>query len=198
MGWQARPARTSRTPSGAATASVSSYDIAPRKIHQVGTRSRATVAEPIKSPGQSLVGAASDRTPSFSVCNFAVELGPHHGTGIRYSCSAAKASGRHQNQISLPSPPSPKTRGRMGGRQSAKLEAATVSRHAIPTGFFPHAFDQFCGIDFQSVCQPSRHCHAHRCLRPFGRAPDHPETADKTYFLALSASLRQAFPCARN
>jgi len=26
--------------------------------------------------------------------------------------------------------------------------------------------------------------------------PDHPETADKTYGLALSASLRQAFPCA--
>ena len=25
---------------------------------------------------------------------------------------------------------------------------------------------------------------------------DHPETADKTYGLALSASLRQAFPCA--
>ena len=25
---------------------------------------------------------------------------------------------------------------------------------------------------------------------------DHPETADKTYSLALSASLRQAFPCA--
>ncbi len=25
---------------------------------------------------------------------------------------------------------------------------------------------------------------------------DHPETADKTYGLALSAGLRQAFPCA--
>ncbi len=25
---------------------------------------------------------------------------------------------------------------------------------------------------------------------------DHPETADKTYGLALSASMRQAFPCA--
>src|SRR5208337_3017997 len=45
---------------------------------------------PIKSPGQSLVGAASDRTPSFSVCTFAVELGPHHGTAVRYPCSARK------------------------------------------------------------------------------------------------------------
>src|SRR5208282_6486667 len=51
-------------------------------------RSLATVAGPIKSPSQSLVGAASDRTPSFSVCAFAVELGPHHGTRIRYPCSA--------------------------------------------------------------------------------------------------------------
>jgi len=48
---------------------------------------------PIKSPGQSLVGAASDRTPSFSVCAIAVELGPHHGTPIRYPCPAAEAIG---------------------------------------------------------------------------------------------------------
>jgi len=48
---------------------------------------------PIKSPGQSLVGAASDRTPSFSLCAIAVELGPHHGTPIRYPCPAAEAMG---------------------------------------------------------------------------------------------------------
>jgi hypothetical protein len=30
----------------------------------------------------------SDRTPSFSVCAFAVELGPHHGTRICCPCSA--------------------------------------------------------------------------------------------------------------
>jgi hypothetical protein len=46
-----------------------------------------------KKPWPSLVGAASDRTPSFSVCTFAVELGPHHGTQIRYSCSAGEARG---------------------------------------------------------------------------------------------------------
>ncbi len=51
------------------------------------------MAGPIKSPGQSLVGAASDRTPSISVRAFAVELSPHHGTAIRYSPSAAEASG---------------------------------------------------------------------------------------------------------
>jgi len=45
-----------------------------------------SVAGTIKSPGQSLVGAASDRTPSFSVRTIAVELGPHHGTPIRYPC----------------------------------------------------------------------------------------------------------------
>jgi hypothetical protein len=43
------------------------------------------VAGPIKSPGpSSLARAVSDRTPSFSVCAFAVELGPHHGTRTRY------------------------------------------------------------------------------------------------------------------
>src|SRR5271166_3794456 len=46
---------------------------------------------PIKSPGQLLVGAASDRTPSFSVRT--LELGPHHGTPIRYPCSAAESMG---------------------------------------------------------------------------------------------------------
>jgi hypothetical protein len=43
------------------------------------------VTGPIKSPGpSSLARAVSDRTPSFSVCAFAVELGPHHGTRTRY------------------------------------------------------------------------------------------------------------------
>src|ERR1700722_5750810 len=47
------------------------------------------VAGPIKGPGPLPAGAVSDRTPSSSVCAFAVELGPHHGTRIRYPCSAA-------------------------------------------------------------------------------------------------------------
>src|SRR5208283_1162670 len=47
----------------------------------------------IKSPGQSLVGAASDWTLSFSVCRLDVELRPHHGTSRRYSHSTPEASG---------------------------------------------------------------------------------------------------------
>ncbi len=56
-----------------------------------GATAAGSVAGWIKSPGQSLVGAASDRTPCFSVCTFAVELSPHHGTGIRYAGCAAEA-----------------------------------------------------------------------------------------------------------
>jgi hypothetical protein len=50
----------------------------------------ASVAGRQKAPATSVVGAASDRTSSFSVCTFAVELGPHHGTARRYSPSAAE------------------------------------------------------------------------------------------------------------
>jgi hypothetical protein len=67
-------------PSRGATAFASSTVLAPIALDPAEFRSLATVAGPIKSPGHSLVGAASDRTPSFSVCAFAVELGPHHGT----------------------------------------------------------------------------------------------------------------------
>ena len=41
-----------------------------------------------KKPRSIAGRAAVDRTPSFSVCTLAVELGPHHGTRIRYPCSA--------------------------------------------------------------------------------------------------------------
>src|SRR5208337_3203885 len=44
-----------------------------------------------KSPGQSLVGAASDRTRGFSVPAIVVELRPHHGTALRYAGSAEEA-----------------------------------------------------------------------------------------------------------
>src|SRR5271165_1636473 len=47
----------------------------------------------IKSPGQSLVRAASDWTPSFSEGILDVELRPHHGTPTRYSPAAAEATG---------------------------------------------------------------------------------------------------------
>ena len=64
----------------------------PRSPRQANEPSRDR-SRPIKSPGQSLVGAASDWTPRFSVSIFDVELRPHHGTTTRYSPSAAEASG---------------------------------------------------------------------------------------------------------
>jgi hypothetical protein len=68
----------------------------PTEIKAIDPRNRASpasVAGRQKAPDTSLVGAASDRTSSFSVCTFAVELGPHHGSARRYSPSAAEASG---------------------------------------------------------------------------------------------------------
>jgi hypothetical protein len=69
-------------------------EIPPSRCGGVAARALAGLATgPIKSPGQSLVGAASDRTPSFSVCTLAVELGPHHGAKKGYPSSAAEAMG---------------------------------------------------------------------------------------------------------
>src|SRR5580704_12753956 len=62
-------------------------------VHPAGKSNSGRVAGPIKSPGQLLVGAASDRTPSFSVCTIAVELGPHHGTPTRYPCPTGESMG---------------------------------------------------------------------------------------------------------
>jgi hypothetical protein len=76
---------------GAAFALLSSEDLAPIKIDQPKSdRSRWFWAD--KKPRPSLVGAASDRTPSFSVCTFAVELGPHHGTQRDGTLRVLKAS----------------------------------------------------------------------------------------------------------
>ena len=47
----------------------------PSNLSQLGIDRRAN-----KKPRHIAAGAASDRTPSFSVCTYAVELGPHHGT----------------------------------------------------------------------------------------------------------------------
>ena len=56
--------------------------------------------------------------------------------------------------------------------------AGTIEGHPL---FCPPTTGAFTGIQ------------AMRILESF--IADHPETADKTYGLALSASLRQAFPC---
>ena len=48
-------------------------------------------AQKIKSPGQTVVGAASDATPRLPVCTSAVELSPHRGTR-RVWCYAAPDS----------------------------------------------------------------------------------------------------------
>jgi hypothetical protein len=55
----------------------------PSNLSQLGIGRRAN-----KKPRSIAGRAAADRTPSSSVCAFAVELGPHHGTRIRYPCSA--------------------------------------------------------------------------------------------------------------